>query len=181
MAALGAALVLGASVMGILAGLCGMVVLPQRLVLPLRLGISLTVLVAGYAEAEQKAIRAPASKWRVPKRWLAAGPTCTALLFGFTLGVGFLTAVPFIGYHVLILLCMLSRSPWAGGALGLTFGAARAGATLLTVIGEWRNHAPGVCAADNLPARLQEAYHAGRLWRASTLIAAAGCIVGGFA
>ncbi len=47
-------------------------------------------------------IRLPQSPWMVPKSWARFGPGLYAGLFGFSLGVAVLTALPSPGFYVLL-------------------------------------------------------------------------------
>ena len=65
------------------------------------------------------------SRWRVPRTWGARGRSWFALMFGFALGTGFLTATPSVGFFVLV--CWLLSASTASGLLIVTaFALARA-------------------------------------------------------
>jgi hypothetical protein len=44
----------------------------------------------------------PTSPWRVPRGWGQAGDSAFAGLFGYALGLGFLTAIPSAAFYVLV-------------------------------------------------------------------------------
>ncbi len=68
----------------------------------------------------------PNSSWRIPQAWARWGQAWYAMAFGMALGIGFLTAIPSVGFYVLILGALTLNSIEAVAAVFLAYGFARA-------------------------------------------------------
>jgi hypothetical protein len=65
-------------------------------------------------------------RWRVPRSWAGLGPTVFAGLFGASLGLGFATALPSLGF-LAVAFASLTVGSWATvAAVFVAFGVARA-------------------------------------------------------
>ncbi|MGO8961620.1 MAG: hypothetical protein ACLQFR_30245 [Streptosporangiaceae bacterium] len=108
--------------------------------LPIAAGalVVVTVYGVGYGviEASGRAWpRAPGSNWQVPQHVLiGAGPRRRLLIWGLTLGPGFLTRNPYAGFGMTVLLVSCAGRPLAGllvaVAVGVAHGSGRALALL---------------------------------------------------
>jgi len=79
-------------------------------------------------------------RWRVPRSWAGLGPTVFAGLFGASLGLGFATALPSLGFLALAFASLAVGSWGAVGAAFVAFGLARA-VPLVVVYGSGRRQA----------------------------------------
>jgi hypothetical protein len=61
----------------------------------------------------------------VPRHWALFGTPVYELLFGFALGVGFLTVIPFAGFFVVLALEMTAGSLLRAAIIGTVFGVGR--------------------------------------------------------
>lgn len=103
---------------------------------------SLACCGAAYGLAELSGVRwwVPTREWLIPRRWGRWGSPTFDILFGLFLGAGFFTIIRFVGYHVLLVICALSRDPLKAALLMGTFGVTRAIPILVfPVIGFVRN------------------------------------------
>lgn len=77
----------------------------------------------------------------IPSRWSWNGETRYALAFGSLLGAGLFTKVSFIGYHLLLSMCLLGQSAvWAALVMAL-FGFARTAPVFLFPLAALMKHA----------------------------------------
>lgn len=67
-------------------------------------------IVYAIADIAGRQLKVPSSPWRVPRRWGQYGAIVPAIGFGFSIGTGVLTVVPWIGYYLLLVLCCLNHS-----------------------------------------------------------------------
>lgn len=148
----------------------------------LRAGLAgLVAAVAGaYGIAESRGAQwwVPQRHWQVPQAWGWHGRFVFATAFGLVLGAGFLTLIPFIGYYLLVALCVVAADPVRGGVLMGLFGAARAVPVLAVPLVSWARrqpqHAQRAAAANDWLAGVDRRL-AGV--RALTLLAVAGSAV----
>jgi hypothetical protein len=119
---------LSAAVVGVACAYLGSLVSGIVSRLSTALWLSVGVCAAAYGLAELCGARwwVPSREWLIPRRWGRWGSPVFDILFGLFLGAGFFTINRFIGYHVLLLVCMLSRDPVKAAVLMGTFGATRA-------------------------------------------------------
>ena len=96
--------------------------------------VALAILSACYGLAEllRKPLPVPTRHWRVPRAWGAAGDKWFSVLFGFVLGMGFLTIVPFFGFYTLLVWSAFLANPTESAAALACFGAIRGLPVLLT-------------------------------------------------
>lgn len=80
----------------------------------------------GLAELSGARWWVPSREWLIPRRWGRWGSPAFDILFGLFLGAGFFTIIRFVGYHVLLVICVLSRDPLKSALLMGAFGATRA-------------------------------------------------------
>jgi hypothetical protein len=86
--------------------------------------------VFGLLEAAGIPFRSLGSAWQIPAQWLKRRSVMTqTLIWGVTLGPGFLTRNPYAGMWLILLLLPLQHSfpalVLAGGIVGATHGASR--------------------------------------------------------
>lgn len=89
--------------------------------------IAIAFVSVGYGVSESRKLRwwVPTRHWLVPRRLGTYGSPAFEVIFGLFLGPGFFTIIPFIGYHLLILLCIVTGNAWTGALVMALFGAAR--------------------------------------------------------
>jgi hypothetical protein len=95
-------------------------------------GLAALVAVLGIVGAlhdlKLVSFRLPSRCWQVPKTWKRFRPSVMAASFGFGIGLGVLTRIPFSGFYLVLLLCAgFVNIPFAVSIMAL-YGLARAGA-----------------------------------------------------
>ena len=124
-------MVIGASLTFITAHvLAGLLRRPPLPIVALTAALAIAFIVRGYG-------RPQVSHWRVPVEWHRRGHVQFAGLFGFSLGVGFLTNWPSIGFPALVLLAAAVDDWRVALLLGCAFALGRVVGTLDVVA---RNH-----------------------------------------
>lgn len=88
--------------------------------------VSAAALVYGLIEARGIQWPVPQIHWQVPKDWGKHGRPLFAIGFGLVLGPGFFTFVSYIGYHLLLIVCIVIADPIHSAVLMAIFGASRA-------------------------------------------------------
>jgi hypothetical protein len=85
------------------------------------IGLSKTaLLVAGLSllgalrEFQLLPLPVPSTRWQVPQRWKIFPPTIMAGCFGFMIGLGVLTAVPYSTFYIVLAACLLIGDPFLG-------------------------------------------------------------------
>jgi hypothetical protein len=83
---------------------------------------------------------APYRHWQVPRDWPRKyGPWRGYALWGSTLGLGLVSYIPFVTYHVFLVCMLLSGGPVAGAVFGAVYGLGRCLASLVPAIGAARH------------------------------------------
>jgi hypothetical protein len=121
------------------------------------------VVAAGYGlgygviEASGRARpRAPGSNWQVPQRMLiGAGSGRRVLIWGFTLGPGFLTRNPYAGFGMAIVLLGCAGRPLTALLVGAGAGVAHGSGRALALLRDARMRATRVRATRVRAARVQ--------------------------
>jgi len=90
-------------------------------------GLALGMLALLYAAHEVGWLRMPApqSNWQVPNSWGLEHPIGGTLLYGYTLGAGVFTFIPYASFYVLLGWYLLAGDIWIGILLGALYGLAR--------------------------------------------------------
>lgn len=89
-------------------------------------GIAIVALLYGSAEFVPLHLPQPIDRaWQVPATWGRFGRTGMALLFGATVGTGFLTRIGFMGYYILVGLMVASSSVSVSVAAFIAYGLGR--------------------------------------------------------
>lgn len=83
-------------------------------------------------------IRLPESGWRIPQSWVRFGHAAYAALFGGILGLGFLTAIPSIGFYALLAWGLAAPGWQAVVPVFGAFGVSRALPLLFSAMGAKR-------------------------------------------
>lgn len=119
---------LSAAVVGVACAFLGWLMSGIVTSLSTALWLSVGICAAAYGLAELRGARwwVPSREWLIPRRWGRWGSPVFDILFGLFLGAGFFTIVRFVGYYVLLVICVLSRDPVKAAVLMGTFGATRA-------------------------------------------------------
>lgn len=115
-------------VVGLLCGVLG-TWLAHQIPTPLtalRFGTAGIGIAYGIAAACGARWPVPTRRWQVPRRWARYGHINFAAAFGAILGAGLFTVVNFIGFYLLLAVCVLSADPLTGSATMALYGAARA-------------------------------------------------------
>ena len=101
--------------------------------------ITICIIEAVYIAADVADIRlpVPTSTWQVPRSWVHHGEATFAFLFGLSLGAGFLTVVPFVGFYSLLISIALVQPPSLAIATMLVYGVVRS-APLIAVANSLR-------------------------------------------
>ena len=68
----------------------------------------------------------PASRWQVPWQWKRFPRPLMAAMFGFAIGMGVLTRIPFAAFHVVLIATMLVCDLQSALLVMLVYGATRA-------------------------------------------------------
>lgn len=124
---------LSASIVGTALGLLGIVMhrwVPQAHLVGTLIVVGVAV-TYGVAEFRGGVWPVPTRHWQVPRGWGRFGRVRYATLFGLLLGPGFFTIVPFVGYYLLLINCVLTVNVWYGTAAMALFGATRAAPLVL--------------------------------------------------
>lgn len=88
--------------------------------------IAVAALAYGISYVIGRPLPVPKSFKQVPKAWREAfTPAVAALLYGFGLGLGFGTKVPFVPLYLALLGTALTTSSWMGPVAGVLFGIGR--------------------------------------------------------
>lgn len=130
----GIATVIGAAVVGSICGVIGAVIINRIPILRVgTLGIIVSIaLLYGFAELRGRKQYIPTCHRLVPKRWGAYGSPRFEIAFGIIVGAGLFTVIPFIGFHLLLIICFVNADPMQGALSMAVFGAARAAPALFT-------------------------------------------------
>jgi len=67
----------------------------------------------------------PSRSWLVPRRWGCFGSPISDALFGASLGLGFVTVVPFIGFYLLLVMCVAYADVQRATTTMMTFALVR--------------------------------------------------------
>ena len=97
--------------------------------------------------------RAPTNHWQVPRRWARWPWPSFHVAFGFILGMGWLTVVPFASYYLLVAVLVALASTTTSVLIMTLFGLARAVPLLLIVAGTFRDACPTGSGARSLARR----------------------------
>lgn len=116
----------GAALVGISISLLGHWLLDRAAFGPsLSLTVGIVALVYAVGDLLHQPLPVPSGTWFVPRQWGALGDRVFAVTFGFVLGIGWLTMIPFIGFHLLLLQCGLNGDAIRGASLFAVFGLFR--------------------------------------------------------
>jgi hypothetical protein len=97
--------------------------------------------------------RVPTNHWQVPRSWARwPWPTYHAA-FGFILGLGWLTVVPFASYYLLVAVLIVVGNPTTSALMMTLFGLARAVPLLLLSAGIFREACPAGFGARSVARR----------------------------
>lgn len=77
------------------------------------------------AELGRWRLMLPHRGWQIPRGWAAWGRVPYQVMFGFILGLGFMTYITFPGYYIVILISVASAAPWTGALVIGCYGAGR--------------------------------------------------------
>jgi cytochrome c biogenesis protein CcdA len=116
----------------------------------------------------------PTRCWQVPREWNAFGVDVHGFLFGFCLGLGFVTFVTFIGYYLALVLAAMQGSVLR--SIGV-FGAYGIGRAFPLFLYSWLNARGKERLVEVLFAPVSPSRHGDKEWlagvRAASLVSAA--------
>jgi hypothetical protein len=92
--------------------------------------VSLSILFSLH-EARIFTISLPGNKWQIPSSWLVFSPTRNMMLWGFFLGAGSFTYIPYSNFYFIFLYLGLLMDPQYGFLFGLIYGFSRTLPTLM--------------------------------------------------
>ena len=131
------AMIATAAVIGAALGFAGRPISDRIDVLP---ALGAVALLGILTELKILHLPAPYRHWQVPRDWPRRfGPWRGYALWGATLGLGVVSYVPFVSYHVFLVCMFLSGGPVEGATFGLLYAVGRALASLLPAIGASRH------------------------------------------
>lgn len=174
------AAVAAAGTVGILCGTIGLLLTRTIPVTPLALRFVIIGVAAAYGMAMVCGTRwpVPTRHWQVPRAWGRHGKALFAVIFGAILGAGFFTIVNFIGYYLLLAICVSSADPWHAGAVMAIYGASRAVPLLLAPLVFWvRGKSYTAETTDAFPRQFKAYDVRMDLPRAAVLLALAGSML----
>ncbi|EGL82976.1 hypothetical protein CathTA2_1533 [Caldalkalibacillus thermarum TA2.A1] len=76
----------------------------------------------------------PQFKWQIPASWLRASQTKNMMVWGFILGAGFFTYVPYTTFYMLYVYIGIFEQPYSGLLFGMVYGLSRTLPTLAIVL-----------------------------------------------
>lgn len=91
------------------------------------------------------AIEVPSASWQVPKVWRSLGRSRFSFLFGFFLGLGFVTIVSSWAYYVVLAGALLQSTPLKATAILAAFAVGRAAPVYDISLCLYRNETYSAC------------------------------------
>jgi hypothetical protein len=91
---------------------------------------------AALCDLRMLRVRLPSRNWQVPQSWKRFPPSVMAACFGFIIGLGVITRIPFASFYFVLIACVALGSVPAAVVLLALYGAARAGAVALIARGQ---------------------------------------------
>lgn len=116
-------MVLASTLVGLGIGALGLLT-QQAVLIPLSLAGVLALLFAAR-ELGFLRLPLPERRWQVPISWVERRRYLGTLAYGFTIGLGYLTFIPYPGFWVWQASGFLSGLPWFGALLGALYGLGR--------------------------------------------------------
>ena len=115
------------------------------------IAVAVAALVYSLREVLGLPVPVPDRHRQVPLWWRSFySPPVTAVLYGFGLGIGYLTYLSFGTYFVVTIAAFLSGSPLIGAALCAPFGLTRAVSVVLANRGAGEGRISGIDRVDDL-------------------------------
>jgi hypothetical protein len=132
-----------------------------------------------YGAADSIGLRwpVPSLDWMIPRSWSSFGPTGFAAAFGAILGIGGLTILRYLGYHILVISALLGVMPhpvWAFALFGLCRGLVVIAATVASA---WTARRSGPIHAGFSAAIGRRFDHSASWLRGAALLAAAAALL----
>jgi hypothetical protein len=135
----------GASLTGLV--LAGMGLLLRTLcrweTFPLAAVFALLAAIGALSDLKLLPFPLPSRCWQVPQSWKRLSPAIMAACFGFGIGVGVLTRIPFASFYVVLAACVGSASLPLGIGFMALYGMTRAAG--VAVIAHGQGGAPDPC------------------------------------
>jgi len=88
--------------------------------------LALIAVLYAYREFRGRECPLPQRHWQVPRDWAWRGRLVFSFEFGFVLGLGFLTFIPFAGYYFLVAACFSTTDYRQAALIMGIYGLARA-------------------------------------------------------
>jgi hypothetical protein len=100
--------------------------------------LSLVVFVgiAGLIDLQLVPFRFPSRNWQVPQSWKHLPPYIMAACYGFAIGTGVLTRIPFAGFYSILFAVVAAANLPVGVGIMVLYGVARAGTVALIAHGQ---------------------------------------------
>src|SRR5229473_4289724 len=98
--------------------------------------LAIVAAVAGVRDLKLVRFRLPSRNWQVPQSWKRFPPGIMAACYGFGIGLGVLTRIPFASFYFVLLACASLASLPVGVGLMALHGTARAGTVALVARGQ---------------------------------------------
>lgn len=95
-----------------------------------------TALIGAMHDLRLLPFRLPSRDWQVPQSWKRLSPKTMAFCYGFGIGLGVVTRIPFGGYYPVLVACIGFGNFLSGTGLMGLYGIARAGAIALVASGQ---------------------------------------------
>lgn len=168
----------GGAILGLAAALVGGLALPQPGDAEAETSVVASVLaVAGAADAFGISVKRFSRRRQVPLSWKHVfPPPMSATLYGFTLGVGVVTAIYYWSFLAFLVAVAVTADPALGVMAGIAFSLGRAALSLLAVaardewvIDRWSDRIEGVLSRNRWFPRLVSATV---MWAAAWVIIA---------
>jgi len=99
-------------------------------------GAGIVAAFAALCDLRMLRVRLPSRNWQVPQSWKRFPPSVMAACFGFIIGLGVITRIPFASFYFVLIACVALGSVPAAVVLLALYGAARAGAVALIARGQ---------------------------------------------
>jgi hypothetical protein len=100
------------------------------------IALALIAAIGSLHDLQLLPFRLPSRCWQVPQRWKQFHPSVAAACYGFVIGLGVLTHIPFASFYLVVGVCALLANPSLGAALLAVYGAARAAAVAIVARGQ---------------------------------------------
>jgi hypothetical protein len=106
--------------------------------------LGVVAIIGGMRDLKFIRIRFPTSQWQVPQSWKRLPTSVMAACYGFGIGLGILTRIPFASFYFVLLACVGLASSLPALLVMSVYGIARAGT--VAVVAGGQAHTPNAYA-----------------------------------